>query len=79
MAAHAIATRQSLGWPMEPKVASLPLVWYVGYVGNMERSKPAGVGPRGRVAREGSCTTVLPKRNDATLSTVDDQRGTMQR
>jgi len=46
------------------------LVWeVVACVEDIEHSEPVDMGPRGRMAREGSHAMILPKRNNATPST----------
>ena len=77
-ATHAIAMRQSLNLPMKSEVVYLPLVWYgrlLTVLNTWGRSEPVYVGSRGRMAREGPCAMVLPKRNSVTPSTACNAMG----
>ena len=56
------------------------LAWeVVTCIEDVERSEPVDVGLRGRVAREGSCAMMLPKRNSAMPSTACNAVGDSSR
>ncbi len=81
-ATHAIAMCQSLNLPVKSEVVYLPLIWYgrlLTALNTWGRSEPVDVGLRGRMAREGPCAMVLPKRNGPTPSTACNAMGNSSR